>query len=205
MNLKKIEFSSIYKQYLQKYSTLKAHDRERLTNSLYIIFSLFTVSFFGFFAINPTLSTIFNVRRQYEDNKKVEQALVEKLGALDNLSREHQRIESTLPLINNAIPKSPSLPRLSLQIQSLVEEDHVIVQNVSYGGFDVYQRDIKGEEISSLDFRLSVQGKDSDVVQFLSDIINFERLVVLDSLGGEADGKGNLSLSLVGKIFFQRE
>ena len=44
-----------------------------------IIFSLISLSFFGIFAINPTLSTIAKLRKELSDTKFVDEQLVKLL------------------------------------------------------------------------------------------------------------------------------
>src|SRR3989344_5000597 len=73
--------------------------KKSITAYAYIILTLFTVSFFGIFAITPTLTTIGNLNRQYEDSKLVYEALNKKLSSLQLLDFQYKEIQPDLPAI----------------------------------------------------------------------------------------------------------
>lgn len=184
---------------------MKEQEKERLRNSLYIVFSLFTISFFGFFAVNPTLSTISNLRRQYEDSKKVEKALREKITALDILTQEFEQIRQDLHLIEVVIPKSSSLPYLAVQLEQIAEDNGVEIKGLSFGSVDLYRKEKGGSQPLPIDITLNVEGEGGALDAFLSDIIHFDRLVVIDSFSLEKRKEEQRALSLTGKVFFRRE
>ena len=200
-----IDLGEIYKPYLVKYLSLKEGQKKRVENSAYLILSLFTVSFFGFFAINPTLSTIAERRRQYEDSTRVENALREKLAALDSLAQQYTQITSVLPLVESAIPTSFKVAEVTAKLRSLAFTHRVQIGSLSYGALSLYEKNPTTTGVSPLHFSMMVTGGESEVNGFFSDIINFDRVIALDSFTIEKQSEQAWVLALSGNIFFKKE
>ena len=62
-------FQKLQGPYSRYIETLTEEQRKKIIAYLYISLTLFTVSFFGLCGMTPTLSTIANLGKQYEDNK----------------------------------------------------------------------------------------------------------------------------------------
>lgn len=192
---------STYTQYIQKYFD-KRDEREKRTivKYLYIILTLFTVSFFSIFAIRPTLSTISTLKKQYEDNKAVYDALVTKLAALAQLDTQKTRIDTELPLLYGAIPTSGHISSLTRQIENLAQSATVAIDAFDIGNIELYPLK-KKEPIFSYSFTLVVRGDEARVNQFITRLANFDRLISLDRLT-TGRGESGFSASITGRAYF---
>src|SRR3990167_7353762 len=70
----------------------------------FLILSIFTVAFFVFFAIRPTINTIIGLRKQIEDDQIVDTKLQDKINALSQIQAELDVLQPDLPLIDTALP-----------------------------------------------------------------------------------------------------
>ena len=84
-------------------------NKQRATAYLYVIFSLLAFSFFGIFAIGPTVTTISDLNKKYNEEKIALKELQQKNEALKSLSAQYVEIQPDLTLIDSAIPQSPKV------------------------------------------------------------------------------------------------
>ena len=71
-------------------------NKQQATAYLYIIFSFIALSFFGLFAIGPTLTTISDLNKQYEEEKVALKQLQDKNAALKSLSAQYLEVQDKL-------------------------------------------------------------------------------------------------------------
>lgn len=201
----KLELLNIYsyREYLKKYSKgIKKENEERIIGSLYIIFTLFTVSFFGIFAINPTLSTISNLKKQYQDSVDVERALSQKLDALKALDTQYFQIENALNAIYDAIPLSAQIAVLTRQLENLAARHNSSIAQLSFRTIELFPGKKVNAPIYSYSFSLELTGRDQDINKFVADLINFNRIVSIESVTTGISDKGASGASFIGRAYF---
>jgi Tfp pilus assembly protein PilO len=154
--------------------------REESQKYFYIILSITASIFFLLFAINPTLSTIANLKKQILDARSVNDKLTTKVQNLSSLSQEYQIIQPDIPFILDAIPENPEAPTVVGQIKKLGEENSIIVTNI-----EVFPVNLSTKNTSrSADFTFSIIGN-SDFInaqKFLNDLTNMQRVLSITSI-----------------------
>jgi Tfp pilus assembly protein PilO len=193
-------FSSIA-SYLN--SIVRQVGREKLIAYLYTIFTLFSVSFFILFAINPTLSAIFDLKRQYEDNLLIYQSLKKKIAALSSLNLQYQQLQPDIPLILDAIPESPESASFTRRVEKIAIENNVKIDEFSLGAVELFPAPKKDKDSYSFSFNLKVSGSSDNINKFILDLINLDRVVTINSLNTTQE-KDQKQISLGGKIYFNR-
>lgn len=195
------------KALIEKSNTLlnSNKNKQQVTAYLYIIFSLIALSFFGIFAIGPTLTTITELNKQYEEDKLALKQLQDKNAALKSLSADYVNIQEDLILVENAIPLSPKVAELTRQLESLATKNNLVVIKLDTGLMELYPAKNATTPVFSYSFTISVGGIESDVNNFIKEVINMSRIIGIDQLttGKQQDSK--FSASITGKAFFYRE
>lgn len=97
-----------------------------------IILSLFTISFFGFLAIRPTLGTIITLKKQIQDRTIVNSKLEDKINALIQAQSNYQQIESDIPIIYTLLPQKPDITSLLLKIEAITAESEAIISALTF-------------------------------------------------------------------------
>lgn len=193
----------IYTKYSKKYfQDLKENDRRRLISYLYVIFTLFTVSFFGIFAINPTFSTISNLKKQYDENKVVYNQIIAKKTALQRLDLQYQQIESDLPIIYQAIPTTSKIAFLTRQIEELASDHTISLNKFGVQTTEIFPGQKTKAPLYSFHFSVSVGGQEENVYNFIKDLIHFDRMISLDSVTVGKTQSGSFEVSVSGKAFY---
>jgi len=195
-------FKDIQKnKYFQLMPDLK---EERVQKFTTLILTLVALSFFGLFAISPTLSTIARLQKELEDNKFIDQQLKTKINSLSTLQAKYLEIESDLPVIFSAVPKNPEAPLLTAQVHAVAKES-----GIEPASFQVYQvaTDSKGtgpQEYTSFLFGISASGNFDSIKRFLSSIVNIDRVIAIDSLSISKVEGDNLKLNFKGEAYSKK-
>lgn len=178
---------------------------EKTKNFTTLILTLVALSFFGFFAISPTLSTIAQLRRQISDNELVNKKLEEKIKNLSLLQKEYGLLEKDLPIVFSGVPQAPNAPLLVGQIQFLTLESSLVITRLQVFQVELSQKTDKNEP-SSFAFSLEAQGTTLGLTNFLNSLLRFERIITLEniSLSKSSDKDEVLKLDLKGRAYFKK-
>ncbi|MBL7159796.1 type 4a pilus biogenesis protein PilO [Candidatus Microgenomates bacterium] len=142
------------------------------------ILSFLTMSFFGIFAIKPTLQTITQLRREITDSQLVNDALEQKIITQSQLKEEFKKIEKDLPLISKALPSEPSFSFFLQDLEDLAQETETTVSGVKINSVDLTKKETKSSISVSSSFALS--GDYSACKNFLERLLNNSRLYTVD-------------------------
>ncbi len=197
-NLILVRIQKLYEKY---FLPLNEFEKEKIVGYFYITLTLFAVSFFGFFAIGPTLNTVSNLNKQYKDNKLILDALETKLKNLKNLDAQYLTLASSIPQIYEAIPKSSKIPQLTRQLENIAAQSNVGIEVLNFSSIELYPLGGNAPIFSYL-FTIGVSGNKSDVDKFLSTIINFNRIIGAERIATGKDQEGKFTLSFTGRAFF---
>lgn len=182
-----------------------SQNKQRVTAYLYIIFSLFALSFFGIFAIGPTITTISNLNKQLEEDKSALKQLQDKNAALKSLSAQYLEIEPQLELIENAIPQSSKVADISRQLELLTVKHNLIVQKLDSGLMELYPAKNTNSPIFSFLFSVGVSGTEQDINAFIGDLISMGRIIGIEKLTTGKQQNNQFSASITGRAFFYKE
>jgi Tfp pilus assembly protein PilO len=201
----KYELSSQFKKARHHLSSLDKTDQERLMGSSYIVLSLFAVAFFSIFAIYPTLGTIANLKRQYDDNIEVDQKLDQKISALSSLEQQYTELSQTsLPLIMNAIPQSPEIPSFTRKVESLAKTHGITLNFLNVGEVELFPAEKLQKGFSALEFSITAEGAKEATNAFTKDVLSFDRIITLESQSRAEGEEAEHSVSITGKIYFNK-
>lgn len=178
--------------------------KEESQKYFYIILSISASIFFLLFAINPTLSTIANLKKQITDARFVEERLSTKVNNLSTLSQEYQIIQPDIPFVLDAIPQNPQVPTLVGQIRALGDKNSVTLTNI-----EILPVTLTAESTSrSADFSFSVIGS-SDFINtqsFLNDLTSMQRVLSITSIQIDKNSKTENQVDFIfkGSAYFKK-
>ena len=196
----------IYKDYLARYTkTLDKSTQQRLTAYIYITLSLFTISFFGVFAIKPTLDTISNLHKQYADNMLVYEALKTKLASLQSLDNQYIVIQKDLDRVFLAIPQKNNIPYMTRQLEELAKEKNVLITKLNFGTIELYPAKKPSPNLYSFAFTISVEGVEDNVNSFITSIISFDRIVAIERIITGKVEATKFGTTISGKSYFSTQ
>ncbi|MDO8270139.1 MAG: type 4a pilus biogenesis protein PilO [Candidatus Levybacteria bacterium] len=181
------------------------NNRQQATAYLYVIFSLIALSFFGLFAIGPTITTISDLNKQYEEDTVALEKLQDKNAALKSLSSQFIDIQADLILIDNAIPQSPKIAELTRQLEYLSVINNLAIEKLDTGLMELFPAKNTNTPLFSYTFTIGVNGTELDINNFLSDVINMGRIVGIDKLSTGKQQNNLFTASITGRAFFYKQ
>lgn len=191
-----------YREYLKLLPNLNDEKTQMLTM---IGFTLVAMIFFGIFAINPTISTIVELHRQFDDLKFVKQKLEAKTIALSTLQDKYNRMGNDLPFIMNALPQKPEIPEFVAQLNTLLSRTNLKVNALRTFGVELTpDKKLTSKNASSFLFSLEAEGTYEDMLSITRSISRFNRLTVIESVSIiKGTDKDTLILNLRGRQYYK--
>jgi len=181
-----------YKEYFLNVLTIYKQ-KEDLRMFLEILLSLVTVSFFGAFALRPTLVTIAALLTEIKSKEEIVAKLDTKIQNLSTAQTLLDQEITRLPLIENAIPQAASPETFVRQFEGLAAKNGVNLLGVSLGQVTLLGEVKKAppeegvtplpEDALGITFSVSLSGNYSELLGFLADLEKLRRPLAIDTTG----------------------
>ena len=169
-----------YRRYVSGVGALYKKKKARVYTS--IILSIFTVAFFGFFAIRPTLVTIGGLLKEIKDKKEVVAQMDQKIDNLNKAQTNYTRIRDDLDLVEESLPLDPDLPILIKQLESLARLSSVTIESVKFEKTNLQgEIEIEIEEGQTTGFSVAFLGSYENLKEFLNSLDTLRRIILVES------------------------
>lgn len=167
----------VYSRYYQKIGPL--FKKPRVQAYTMLILSLLTMSFFGIFAIKPTLKTIAQLQKKIADSRIVNEALEQKIIHLSQSKEEYKKIENDLPLISKALPKEPQFSFFLKDLESLTQAVGATISSVRLESIELTKKN--SQSSTKISGSLKLLGDYSSCKDFLNRLLTSARIYTVDS------------------------
>jgi len=181
--------------------------QERSQKFFGIILTLCALSFFGFFAIKPTISTILKLQKELSDSQFVFNQLETKIKNLTELRKQYFNLQNDIPIVTSAITIQPDAPVLFAQIQSIAQISNIAIKKLQNFEVEVLRGSKNiSRNYYSYSFAIAGLGSFENISKFVQILTNMERVVNIDvfSINNIADQKSeSLGFDIQGTAFFK--
>lgn len=179
--------------------------KEKTQNFTTIILTFITLSFFGLFAINPTITTIARLQKQLSDSKFVDQKLQEKISALNSLQNEYMSVKENMPIILDAIPTKPETILFTALLQGVARQNGISITRLQLFQVELSKKQQEKDIYSSFPFVIEAEGTQDNLITFISELINFQRIISIENISyGKTKENDVFHLSLRGESYFKQ-
>jgi Tfp pilus assembly protein PilO len=180
--------------------------RSKKTASYFTLtISLLSLSFFGIFAIRPTISTAVSLNKKIQDLKKLNIKYEEKIGSLIRAQTEYEKIRNDLPLIDIAIPKNASFNKLVGGIERYADTENIILNQLQIDTVPISTLSATGK-LFNYGFNIQAVGNYQSLQAFINHLLNWRRIAKINSLDftKEVSSPGaNLKLVIKGITYYE--
>lgn len=179
-----------YERYKKYYLSL-APTFKKPVNQAYttIIFSFLAISLFGWYAIRPTMQTIFELKREIADKTDIDRKMEDKISALIEAQAIYEELQPSIPIINAALPAVPDPIRAIVQLKRLAEESQITFLNMSVPTLplDTTSSASAGlktttPNISEYLISLTLAGPYPNIREFLTGVLDMRRQMQIESV-----------------------
>lgn len=208
MKLPKTYFSNLstekYREYLKLLPNMKEENTKIITM---LILTFAAMTFFGLFAINPTLTTIVELQKQLADSEYLKEQLTTKITNLSALQQQYTTISPELPVLFEAIPQDPLAPYFVGQVEAVAKIANlsIISIHVSEVQLTTDTKAKPGIPLSSFTTTIEAQGTYEDILQFAEELTHMNRIVTIETFGISKDKETeSLIVTLRTREYFKR-
>lgn len=164
-------------KYLAYIRSLSSARREKIHTYGSLILTLTAILFFGIFAITPTLSTIFELRKSLEDSKYLDTQLQIKINHLTKLQDSYPTVSKDLPIIYAGIPQTPATTKLTGQIRQLATDSHVTLRSINTQSVYIAKAQETKKTLTPFIINITARGSNEDLLKFAALLTGFERIL----------------------------
>lgn len=183
------DYKNEYKRYRRYYQSLgPTFQKPAVRAYTAIILSFLVISLFGWYAIRPTMQTIFTLKREIADKTELNKKMEEKISALIEAQAVYQTVEQYLPLVDQALPAIPEAPRAIRDLQLLASDSRVTISNVGVsalpltGVTGLKKQTATASGITQFPVSVSVTGQYPDIKNFIKQLLNLRRIMEINSM-----------------------
>ena len=196
--------NSKFKEYLKILPDMKEENTRIITT---LMFTFFAMAFFGIFAINPTITTIIDLRKQLADNEMVEEKLQTKINNLTQLQSQYESIAAELPLVLEAVPASAETLLLIGQVQAIADKYNLTITSLRVSEVQLAtSKPIVSPQGTAYTFTLEADGTYQNMLNFVTALTKANRIIVVDSVSiNKSAESAGLVLNLKGRQYFKSE
>lgn len=152
--------------------------------------TLLSLSFFGIFAIRPTLLTATSLFQSVSDLKQLNINYEQKISDIIRAQSEYEKILDDVSAINQALPKNPSFNLVAETMEKFAAREGFSITQLQIDNVDV-STPSSTNRVSSYGFRIIGTGDYQTITSFMSHILNWRRLVNINSLDIAPEGSTN--------------
>lgn len=204
-NINQNRLPSIKPALTDAYKRVKPLTTEKNTAYLMAIFSFLTLSFFGLFAIRPTILTAFTLYKEIQDLKVLNQQYEDKITNVVVAQSEYERIRNDIPLIYETLPETPQFPKLISTIENLATSSSLILEDMQIDPQPIAPL-LNTKELTDYSVQLRLSGEYQNAYTFLSNLVNNQRLISIKSLDlktEESTSSGELTVNFMLQSYYE--
>lgn len=166
------------------------------------IFSFLAVSLFGWYAIRPTLQTILFLRREIDDNTKINQQMEEKIGKLIEAQAGYQRAQDFIPYMTQALPETADALEALGQIRNIALIRGASISAITSSSTPLLSKEksspnqqaalariVPNRKTKSLQLSVVLRGTYDILSSIITDIVSMRRLISIESLNFALDNE----------------
>jgi len=159
------------------------------TNRAYttVIFSFLAVSLFGWYAIRPTMQTIFTLKREISDKTIVGKQMEDKISALIEAQANYQDVQDQLPYLDQALPIDPEPIEGVAEFRGLASDSGVAITSFSLPPVTLSSGSgvptiSSANKILSIPVSLTITGVYGNIKSFLLGLNNLRRITQITGM-----------------------
>jgi len=170
---------------------------KKVKDYTFVILFLLIFSIFIFFAIRPSLTTAFSLKKEEFDLEKVDSLYEKKITNISLIQSQIEENRDDLFLLDEAMSHYPKVNKIVEDVKMAADKNNLFIKNAKIADVNLFKKQDNLDKV-----QLMIEGRASfdDMMNFISDIFNQRRIKTVDRLtirrDKEATGDANLKVVL---------
>jgi len=166
-------------------------------NYVSVIFFLLIFSIFIIFAIRPSLTTAFSLKKEELDLKKVDKIYEEQISNIVSIQTQIEENREDLPLFNQSISEHPEVNKIIEDIKKIADKNLLTINKANIVDINLSSTN---QELQDVKLIMEVGASFDNLKQFVTDLFSQRRLKIIDNLiisrNKESSGSSDLKVVL---------
>ena len=179
----------------------KQRENRKFLKSLEIVATFLLTSFFLFFAIKPTVSTISSLVGEIKAKEILKQQMHNKINNIIQAQNSFLQIQNKYQLIESCLPSRPKYNQADTQIRRASVKSGTNIQTVNY---NVSEKEIeKKSTMVSYNLSFLTQSSYSQSIALLEKLQNLRRLINIESISYSKPATGSgINTNTTASVFY---
>ncbi|MFN4212604.1 MAG: type 4a pilus biogenesis protein PilO [Microgenomates group bacterium] len=141
----------------------------------FLIFSIFII-----FAIKPSLTTVFSLKKEESDLKRIDALYEDKIVNIASIQSQIEENREDLPLLDQALPSYPQVTKMIDDVKTIAEESSIMIKKADVSNVNLFAANKKNLE----KVKITVEGVGSfeDILKLTSNLFNQRRLKTIKKM-----------------------
>ncbi len=162
-------------------------------NYVSIIFFLLIFSIFIVFAIKPSLTTAFSLKKEELDLKKVDKIYEDKINNITSIQTQMEENRDNLPLLSQSISEHPEVNKIIEDIKKTADKNLLTINKASIVDINLSSTN---KELQDVRLIMEVSTSFDNLKQFMADLFSQRRLKIIDNVIISRDKESSSSSDL---------
>ncbi|MBI5123264.1 type 4a pilus biogenesis protein PilO [Candidatus Roizmanbacteria bacterium] len=158
-----------------------------------VIFFLLIFSIFIVFAIKPSLTTAFSLKKEELDLKKVDKIYEDKINNITSIQTQIEDNRNNLPLLSRSISEHPEVNKIIEDIKKIADKNSLTINKASIVDINLSSTN---QELQDVRLMMEVATNFDNLKQFMADIFSQRRLKIIDNVIISRDKESSSSSDL---------
>ena len=171
---------------------------KKTADYLFIIFFLLIFSIFIIFAIKPSLTTAYSLKKEELDLAKIDRVYEEKISSITLIQSQIEKNRDNLPLINQSISENPEVNKIIEDVKNTADKNSIVINKASIVDINFSKTN---KEKQNVKLKMEVTTSFENLKQFITEILAQRRLKLIDELivskDKDSSGSGNLKVNFI--------
>jgi len=163
----------------------------------YIIFFLIIFSVFIIFAIRPSLTTAYSLKKEEADLTKLDQVYEEKISNITLIQTQIEENRDNLPLLNQSISEKPEVNKIVEDIKKIADKNSLTINKANIVNINFTTTN---KEKQNVKLQMEATASFENLKLFIADVFAQRRLKIINELlisrEKESTDSGNLKVNL---------
>jgi len=171
--------------------------QKKSADYIFIIFFLLVFSIFIAFAIKPSLTTAFSLKKEEIDLTKIDKVYEEKISSITLVQTQIEENRDNLPLLNQSISEQPEINKIIEDIKKIADKNSITIDKAGIVDINLSK---SYKEKQNIELKMEATANFENLKLFMADLFSQRRLKLIDNIeinrDKESTNSGNLKILL---------
>lgn len=171
--------------------------------------SIFTIAFFGVFAIRPTLITAISLNKEINDFRALNDQYDTKISSIVKAQSEYEKIRDDISLFYETLPGSPQFTTLIMKEENIASSSAMQLDSLQMDPLPISRiQNIQNKgNLVTFNFSMKLAGNYTDAYTYINHLLKSQRLVSISDITlsqSTGTSSGDINIMLTAQSYYEQ-